>query len=184
MADHERILTFDGPEAVDEWKTVDDVVMGGRSVSHIDWVEGEAGPDRLESSGVVRFEGEVSLENDGGFCSARLVEGDRGVPGLRELVVVARGDGKRYKCTVRTTGTPDSASWRLPFETTADRWRPYRLPIEDFELWRRGSHLSADRVLDPAAMTSVGLLISDEQEGRFRIDLAGILGERDAQESG
>lgn len=176
MTTRRRISTFESSKAVEEWKTVDDVVMGGRSESRIFRAVGETGPDGSESSGVVRFEGEISLENNGGFCSARLVEAERGVPGLRQLILVARGDGNRYKCTLRTRETPDHSSWRLPFDSSPGRWKRYRLPIESFELWRRGTLLSADRVLDPSSITSFGLLVSDEQEGEFRIDLAGLLG--------
>jgi hypothetical protein len=171
----ETIWTFDDPACLEEWKTVDDVVMGGRSASDLDWMttdEKEGAP----TAGAIRFGGEVSLENNGGFCSARLVEGERGVPGLQRLQVVARGDGSRYKCTLRTADRPSSSSWRLPFETEADRWRVYELPLEGFELWRRGTLLAADERPEPEAITSFGLLISDGQEGEFRIELGEVRG--------
>lgn len=171
----QTIWTFDDPACLEEWKTVDDVVMGGRSASHLEWAatgEDEGAP----SAGAIRFGGEVSLENNGGFCSARLVEGERGVAGLRRLLVVARGDGHRYKCTLRTADRPSSSSWRLPFETEPDRWRGYELPLEDFELWRRGTLLAADERPEPEAITSFGLLISDEQEGAFRIEVGEVRG--------
>lgn len=171
---------LDDRDALRDWKTVDDVVMGGRSSSRLRWIDDLDGDDdyaRSDStpnSGALRFEGTVSLENNGGFCSARQQEQDRGVPGARQLVALANGDGHRYKCTLRTSDTPSSSSWRLPVETTADTWRQYACNLDDFELWRRGTRLDADRRLDPAAITSFGLLISDEQEGPFRLDLAEV----------
>lgn len=167
------LLTFTTPATARDWKTVDDVVMGGRSHSRIHWLDEPVagGEDRR---GLLRFEGRISLENNGGFCSTRLASTDRGVSGVEQLHLLVRGDGRRYKCTVRTADTPRKTSWRLPFETQPGRWSEVVLPLSRFELWRRGTHLSDTAELDPAAMTSLGLLVSDGQEGDFRIDLGRI----------
>ena len=166
-------LSFEESEAVGDWRTVDDVVMGGRSDSTVGWSD-EPWAEGENRRGVLRFEGEVSLENNGGFCSVRQEESDRGRPGVERLKVLLRGDGHRYKWTLRTRGTPSSSSWRIPFETTG-QWQEVTLPLADFELWRRGRLLEAGAAPDPAKLTSVGLLISDKQEGDFRIDVARVV---------
>ncbi len=33
------LLTFENPKTADDWKTVDDVVMGGRSHSRVCWLD-------------------------------------------------------------------------------------------------------------------------------------------------
>lgn len=159
----------------DDWKTVDDRVMGGVSASRIEWVDGSG--DRNEPIGWLRFFGEVSLENNGGFCSTRQVEARRQVPDITRLRYQYRGDGKRYKWLVRTAGTPKGASWRLRFETSAGLWEMKTYELGEFELWRRGTLLSKDGGPEPNEITSLGILISDGQAGSFRFDLARIEGD-------
>jgi monofunctional biosynthetic peptidoglycan transglycosylase len=169
-------VDFDAARSVNDWKTVDDPVMGGHSHSHIHWVD--APVDYGDAArGFLRFEGIVSLENNGGFCSARLVDDDRGATDFGDtdaFRLLVRGDGHRYKFTVRTDDTPPKSSWRHPFEPPPGPWTELLVPITDFELWRRGTHLSAEDRLDPTRIRSVGVLISDKQEGPFRIDLARV----------
>ena len=62
MATEEKeklIFGFDNPAAVQQWRSIDDVVMGGVSQSVI----------KAGSQGTVLFTGTVSLENFGGFAS-------------------------------------------------------------------------------------------------------------------
>ncbi|MEL0037316.1 MAG: CIA30 family protein, partial [Gammaproteobacteria bacterium] len=50
---------------VQSWMIVNDTVMGGRSQANLSLVEGE--------DEVFRFDGLLSLENNGGFASSRAV---------------------------------------------------------------------------------------------------------------
>ncbi len=47
------------------------------------------------------FSGAVSLENNGGFASVRSSPARHNLTGLDAFVVRVRGDGRRYKFTVR-----------------------------------------------------------------------------------
>ncbi|HEX5697569.1 MAG TPA: CIA30 family protein, partial [Rhodoferax sp.] len=60
------ILThrFDTPASTLNWQAINDGVMGGVSVSRM----------RFDSAGFAVFEGEVSLENNGGFASVRAAQ--------------------------------------------------------------------------------------------------------------
>ena len=63
MATEEKeklIYNFDNLAEVQQWRTIDDLVMGGVSQSVI----------KAGSQGTVLFTGTVSLENFGGFASA------------------------------------------------------------------------------------------------------------------
>ncbi|MFB6262221.1 MAG: CIA30 family protein [Bradymonadaceae bacterium] len=169
-------IRFDDPSTLEEWKTVDDVVMGGHSDSTFEWVDEPV--EALEPAiGFLRYTGRVTLADGGGFCSGRLEEADRGAPGTDRLRLLARGDGNRYKLTLRTALTPESSSWRLPFDPPAGDWSIVEFPLEAFELWRRGSRLQTDRSVDPARLTSIGVLISDRQAGPFTLDVAEIWAE-------
>jgi hypothetical protein len=168
----ERLESFEEPDSVESWKTVDDVVMGGRSSSRVSWIEA---PDDASRRGWLRFEGDVSLENNGGFCSTRQTEGERDCPGLQSIRLLARGDARGYQWTIRTEQTPSGASWRHPF-SVGDDWERLELSLDDFELWRRGRRLSADTPLEPASIVAHGILIADGAAGPFQLDVAEVGG--------
>ena len=79
------------------WQIVNDDVMAGVSASTF----------RL-TNGVAVFRGEVSLENNGGFASVRSLPARHDLAGCDSFVIRVRGDGHRYKFTVRTDRTFDS----------------------------------------------------------------------------
>ena len=71
-----RVLaTFDQPDSMDSWKTVNDGVMGGVS---------EGGCKRTDSN-TLRFSGTISLENHGGFASIRTEPRAMDLTGLTAL---------------------------------------------------------------------------------------------------
>ena len=94
-----------------DWYVVNDTVMGGVSSSEVDATEGE---------GVV-FRGTLSLDNNGGFASARTDVADPSWSGGTALKLQLEGDGRTYIATIRT---PYPALrriyYRQSFNTVAD----------------------------------------------------------------
>ncbi len=147
-----------------EWINVDDPVMGGRSRSQTHVRE------RVKRGPALVFEGAVSLENNGGFCSTRTEGHEWHLEGLDAFEFEARADGKRYKFTVRTDQHHEG-SYRYDFETKRDAIATHVFAIEDFEMYRRGSHLADAPPLDPSTIRSIGVLISDKQAGEFALEI-------------
>jgi len=125
---------------------------------------------------VAVFRGEVSLENNGGFASVRSRPAHHDLAGSDAFVIRARGDGRRYKFTVHTDRSFDSAVYQAVFTTKKGEWEEHRLPLQPFVPTFRGRVLSGEPPLDAAKVTSVGFLISDKQEGPFRLEMAWIKG--------
>jgi monofunctional biosynthetic peptidoglycan transglycosylase len=145
------------------WQVVNDDVMGGVSTSSF----------RL-TNGVAVFRGEVSLENNGGFASVRSLPASQGLSGCDAFVIRVRGDGHRYKFTVRTDRSFDSAIYQSVFPTKKGEWEEHRLPMKGFVPTFRGRVLSTEPPLDPRRVTSVGFLIADKQDGPFHLEVAWI----------
>ncbi|MCV7371751.1 CIA30 family protein [Mycolicibacterium arabiense] len=148
------------------WTTVNDPVMGGMSTSRVTFGDGG-----------LEFSGNVSLENNGGFASARSPlnpEIGRRATGAKSLRVHALGDGKTYLLKVGTQGQPWSYVQRFP--TQAAVQRVYDLPIGGFEPvgMRLDPAPSAPRNLDPSTIDQVALYILDEQQGPFQLLVSGI----------
>lgn len=139
-----------------EFFVVNDGVMGGRSTSRVS-----------AANGALTFEGEVSLANNGGFASCR---GPVAIPvGKDALLLTVRGDGQRYRLTLKrddAPGTPQyQASFVAPREGQTVRFTP-----GDFVASFRGRRVDAPP-LRFEDMRYVGLLIADQQAGPFRIEV-------------
>jgi Complex I intermediate-associated protein 30 (CIA30) len=149
--------------AVAAWTTVNDPVMGGKSTSTI-----------TSGDGGLVFSGDISLENNGGFASARSQENPdigRKATAARSLRVRAVGDGKTYLLKVGTAGLPYSYSQR--FVTEAGVARSYELPIESFAPvgQRLDPAPDAPEKLDPSTISQVSIYILDKQQGPFEITI-------------
>lgn len=166
--DEPDVVLVDLAEAgeVAGWTTVDDPVMGGMSTSRTEFGNG----------GLVFF-GYVSLENNGGFASARGPV-DPGIgkraTGAASLRVRAVGDGKTYTVKLGTADRPWSYIQR--FTTEAGAERGYDLPIAGFEPVgeRLKAAPEAPRILDPSRINQVAVYIRDKQQGPFAITIRGI----------
>jgi NADH dehydrogenase [ubiquinone] 1 alpha subcomplex assembly factor 1 len=155
------LVDFSSPQALTAWAVVNDVVMGGVSRSHLEPCAGGAA-----------FTGVVSLDRGGGFASARTRPDSWSTAGARAFVLRARGDGKRYKLTVRTDDGFDGVQYQTGFTAHRDEWEDVTLPVEAFVPTFRGRRVPGAPPLDPARIRAFGLLISDGQAGPFRLELA------------
>ena len=161
----ERILfDFQASTNSSAWQIVNDDVMGGVSTSSF----------QILTNGSAVFSGVLSLENHGGFASVRSSPARHDLTGFRCFVIRLRGDGRRYKFTVRTETGFDAPLYQCGFETRRGEWEEHRLAFKDFVPTFRGRILTGVPPLDPGRITSVGLLISEKQDGPFQLEVAWI----------
>ncbi len=151
------LLDFDAAADLRLWTPVNDGVMGGISRSEFTQAE----------PGVARFSGKVSLENSGGFASVRTTPQTWDTAGASAFVLRVRGDGKRYKFTVRMDDRFDGIQYQSRFAPQAAEWQDVRLPVDSFAATFRGRIVPGAPVLDPARVRTLGLMISDGQAGAF-----------------
>ena len=160
------LVDLDDAGEVATWTTVNDPVMGGMSTSKVTFGDG----------GLV-FSGNISLENNGGFASARSPQDPdigRKATGAKSLRVRALGDGKTYLLKVGIAGQPWSYIQRFPTEAAVQR--SYELPIEGFQPvgMRLDPEPDAPRTLDPSSIDQVSVYILDKQQGPFEITVSAI----------
>ena len=160
------LVDLDDASEVATWETVNDPVMGGKSTSRITFGDG----------GLV-FSGKISLENSGGFASARSPQDPdigRRATGAESLRVRAVGDGKTYVLKVGTEGQPWSYIQR--FTTEGGVQRTYDLPLEGFTPvgMRLDPAPNAPQTLDPSSISQVSVYILDKQQGPFELAISAI----------
>jgi len=161
----DRIL-FDFQTATNQpaWQIINDDVMGGVSTSRF---------QILPNGGAV-FSGVVSLENNGGFASVRSQPVHAELSSFNSFLVRVRGDGRRYKFSVRTGAGLDTPLYQLAFTTKHGDWEEHLLPFKNFVPTFRGRILTDVPPMNPAKVSSVGFLIADKQGGPFRLEISCI----------
>jgi NADH dehydrogenase [ubiquinone] 1 alpha subcomplex assembly factor 1 len=158
------LLDFSRPEVIRTLRVVNDGVMGGVSVSRLGSV-----------AAAMVFEGHLSLENNGGFASFRGT--GRPPAECAAVLLTVRGDGRRYKLTLKLDDDPGTAQYQAAFDAPP-AWRTLRFEPTDFTASFRGRKVAAP-IVQFADVQHVGLLIADGQSGAFRIELRDVGAEVD-----
>jgi len=144
------------------WQTVLDGVMGGLSTGRIAAGEG----------GTLRFSGELSLENNGGFSQIRTAVPEGTFTGTTGLVLRVKGDGRTYQCDIRSSRLRLMAGgYQSRFTTKAGEWTEVEIPFDQCVANSFGQRVRNAPALDPASIESVGITLSDKQEGPFAIEV-------------
>lgn len=161
---HKLLFDFSDPRAVEAWRAIDDRVMGGVSRSRL----------RADPGGHAVFEGEVSLEQNGGFASVRSTPGDHGLPGASACLIEVRGSGQRFRLNLLTDERFDGVNYQTGFLPPTQAWETQRLPLTAFRASFRGREVPGAPPLDPAAIRQVGLMVADRQAGPFMLAIRHI----------
>ena len=160
-----QLLDFTNPLTTNALRVVNDNVMGGVSMSRFTYA----------TEGIV-FEGDVSLENGGGFASLR---SPILIPDCTSaLNVTIRGDKKHYKLILRTDNSPRSPQYQADFTTTRD-WQTHRFDSHHFKASFRGRAVHAPELVF-SSVIEIGILIANQQAGPFRVQLKNIQSINDA----
>ena len=163
-AANKTLFDFQAATNPPAWEVVNDDVMGGVSTSQF----------QVLTNGCAVFSGTVRLENNGGFASVRSQPVRADLTGCDSFLLRVRGDGRRYKFSVRTEAGLDTPLYQLAFTTKRGEWEEHRLPFKDFVPTFRGRILTDVPSLNPAKITSAGFLIADKQAGAFRLEISVI----------
>ena len=159
-----RILfKFDEPESAGPWQTVNDGVMGGRSVGRF----------KINDDKKMEFFGTLSLENNGGFASVRASGTNLGLREGDSIVARVRGDGREYSFNLYALRNRGGYSYRQSFKTKNGVWIEVKLPVEKSVATWRGRVFPNER-LDPSRVTGLGFLLGDKKAGPFKLEVEWI----------
>ena len=146
---------------IDKWGIVNDGVMGGISQSNI----------YLNEVSNIIFAGNVSLENNGGFASIRMGCDGNQLKGISKFLLRVKGDGNIFKFRLTMNGS--YANYSADFKTIKDQWMDVEIPLENFKPYYFGRSIRAPK-LKVHRVNSLGILISDKQEGNFSLEIEHI----------
>ena len=166
MSKEEELTIFDFSKKndLDQWWPINDTVMGGISESQL----------QQTKEGNALFAGNVSLENYGGFASLQSQPSHYNFTGYEGIAIRLKGDGKRYKLSLKNNTFLDAARYEAAFNTEKEIWTTIPIPFTTLVPTFRGIVLTNETPLAISRVKSFGLLISDKQKGPFRIEIAWI----------
>ena len=147
---------------IKNWNKVNDGVMGGISTSKI----------RINNDGNIVFSGALSLKNNGGFASMRLGLNALDLAEVKSFNIKFKGDGKTYKLRIRQNHR--RVSYSHSFKSVNSKWIEKNILVSEFKPTWRGINYSNYPDLETEKINSVGLQISDKQEGTFELELKHI----------
>jgi len=156
-----QLVDFKTGSDLDSWRIIDDVVMGGRSNSKIE----------ISDDGHAVFHGQVSLENNGGFASARCQFDKIQVKTFDSVLIKLKGDKKRYQFRVKSDRY-DRHSYIAYFETSGD-WQTIELSLSNMYPSFRGMRLNMPN-FPGETMEEIAFLIGNKQAESFKLEIASI----------
>ena len=145
------------------WYVMNDNVMGGRS-------EG----DFETQQGTLNFAGRTNT-NGGGFSSIRTKTLQLDLSNYAGVQLHVKGDGRRYiwQLTTPQRWRGRQVSYWADFETSNGSWSVVNIPFSRFIPKYRGRQLDGPSP-DLKNITGMGLMIYDNQDGPFELQLAEI----------
>ncbi|TXD72204.1 CIA30 family protein [Aequorivita antarctica] len=150
------IFDFNKESDIQDWVILDDVVMGGRSSSTF-----ELNPD-----GFGVFQGNVSMENNGGFSSVRYRFQRIQVKECTKVVLRLRGDGKEYQFRIKSS-SGDYYSYIAPFKSSGE-WQEIEIDLKDMYPSFRGRRLDQPNFSEDY-IEEIAFLIGNKKNEKFKL---------------
>ena len=152
------IFNFEKKSDINDWRVVDDVVMGGVSKSKI----------TINEAGNGVFSGHISLENNGGFSSVRNQFGNMDVSNYNKFILRIKGDGKNYQFRVKPK-LNEYYSYKHEFSTNK-AWQTIEIPFKELVATFRGRLLNMPS-FGNKTLEEIGFLISNKKEESFHFEM-------------
>ncbi|SHG43298.1 CIA30 family protein [Winogradskyella jejuensis] len=150
------IFDFNSESNIQNWRIVDDVVMGGRSNGNF----------KINTDGHGEFSGYVSLENNGGFSSVRYNFETINSSGYTSFKIRLKGDGKPFQFRVKSTSS-QRYSYIYEFQTSGE-WETISIPFNQMSPSFRGYQLNQPN-FNGKQMGEIAFLIGNKKEQAFKL---------------
>jgi NADH dehydrogenase [ubiquinone] 1 alpha subcomplex assembly factor 1 len=156
LTNRQVIFDFDKSADIQNWRIVDDAVMGGMSSSTF----------KLSPDGHGVFEGTVSLENNGGFSMVRYQFDKMKVSKDDKIVIKLKGDGKKYELRIKDNSS-NYYSYISSFTTSGD-WQEIEIPLKDMYPSFRGRKLDSPN-FSKNYIEDIAFLIGNKKPEKFKL---------------
>lgn len=164
MQGSEKILSSfkSSGDSITDWQIVDDGVMGGLSKGEFD----------ISGKQTLKFSGNLSLKNNGGFSSIRSKRTTMDLSEFKGIKMRVKGDGRTYKLRMESDSRYRrmAVSFQHEFKTTKEGWTEVFIPFDKLKASFRGWNLPGMK-FNSKSIQRVGLIIADKKEGPFELNV-------------
>ena len=150
------VFDFNIKANLKNWTTVNDGVMGGKSLSTF----------KLNSEGNGVFQGSISLRNNGGFSSVRYNFDKKLIKTFTKIAIKVKGDGKKYQIRIKSNST-DYYSYTANFLTNGE-WEEIEIPLANMSPTYRGRALDKPNFSN-TYFEQISLFIGNKKEENFKL---------------
>ncbi|MEM6378490.1 MAG: CIA30 family protein [Bacteroidota bacterium] len=144
-----------------DWMIVNDGVMGGLS----------RGEGFFTDSSLV-FQGEVSLDNNGGFASLRSAYQDFDLSTYDKVVIRCKSKGVQFAFTMNIYRQFYLPSFKKRISASSEDWQIIELPLKEFYAYRLGRQL--DYKLDQENLEQIirlGFITDEKKYAPFKFEI-------------
>ena len=156
------IYEFNQKTQIEDWKIINDDVMGGVSSSSIS----------LNTEGFAVFKGAISLDNNGGFASVRHNLNRVFINNKKELKLNIKGDGKEYQIRIKKNNE-DYYSYVKTFKTSG-KWELITIELKDMYPTFRGRELDLKN-FNKNSFEQIAFLIGNNKNENFQLLIKEII---------
>ena len=152
------IYDFNKDSSKRDWRIIDDGVMGGVS----------QGEFLIDSDGNGVFQGEISLEYNGGFSSVHHQFQKIKVTNDSKILIRLKGDGKQYQFRIKDKAEA-YYSYIKTFETSGE-WETIEIQLSDLYPSFRGQKLNLPN-FNSDSFEEIVFLIGNKKKENFKLIL-------------
>lgn len=152
-------------EGKGKWRIQNDVVMGGRSESKL----------KMTEESKAHFFGQISLENNGGFCSIHKTSEKEPyiiADECSHFVLTLKADGKNYNFRVRTPNGRHSYGFTFP-TNKGNNFEKIKIAFKDMAATFHGEVVDVPNY-QGENVVEMQLLIGNKKEESFELVLESI----------
>jgi hypothetical protein len=160
-ADKELNFDFGKSKSGQDWNIINDGVMGGLSQSKA---------TLLDNS--MFFEGNISLENNGGFASVRCPRGKYDLSDYKNVKIRFKSTGRAFAIVLENSTLFYRQNYKHIFESNTNKWVEMTIPLNEFKEYTLGKEtgkLLTQKV--QSEIIRIGFILIDKKEGPFEIEV-------------
>lgn len=155
------VYDFGKNQAGNDWYIVNDGVMGGLSQGYVEFTDE-----------YLRFSGDISLENNGGFTSFRSPYGRFDLSGYHSIEIRYRSSGRSCAFTMDQHTQFWLPKHRIPLAVTDGEWKTVRVELLDIDTYRLGKKMGSKMTSDQTKrVIRIGLITDSKSAGAFSLDI-------------
>ena len=154
-------IDFGSEKDGQNWRIINDGVMGGLSKGKVEFSESS-----------LRFNGTVSLANNGGFTSFKSPFQSTDLSAFKKVKIRARGEGQRIALTFETSRTWYYPYFKKNLPALTEEWQVFELSLAEFDQYRIGRKLDVQMDTEvQSQIIRIGFTTNDKKEGPFQFEI-------------